>query len=77
MAKVCRDYTVVETTNKQGDLRWKVLLAREDLVSTCRTLEQATSMAASLNLDPYFLERGQTRADRATAYAASISKNIR
>ena len=36
MAKVCRDYTVVETTNKQGDLRWKVLLAREDLVSTCR-----------------------------------------
>ena len=62
--KVHTDYRVVETTNKQGDLRWKVLLAGDILVSTCRSLKDATEMAAGLNLDPYFLDRGQTRSER-------------
>jgi len=66
--KVHTDYRVVETTNKHGDLRWKVLLAGDMLVSTCRSLKDATEIAAGLNLDPYFLERGQTRAERVAAW---------
>ena len=68
MAKVTNDYSVVETTDTSGNPRWKVLLAREDLVSTCRSLEEATTMAANLNKDPWFLDRGFTRADRIAAY---------
>jgi|TARA_B110000285_G_scaffold70750_1_gene81430 hypothetical protein len=67
MAKVRTDYSVVEATNTRGEARWKVLLAREILISTCRTPEHALSMATALNLDPYYLMRGQTRADRAKA----------
>ena len=66
--KVRTDYKVVETTDKHGDLRWKVLLAGDMLVSTCRSLKDATEMAAALNLDPYFLERGQTRAEKIAAW---------
>jgi hypothetical protein len=39
-------------------------------VTTCNTPEHAYELAKNLNLDPYFLERGQTRADRIKAYDA-------
>ena len=68
MAKrIHTDYTVVETTDTNQNPRWKVLLARDILVSTCRTLKEATDIAAKLNIDPYALDRGYTRADRIAA----------
>jgi len=74
MAKVRKDYTVVETKNKRGEPRWTIMLARSINVSTCNTLEHATMLTAALNLDPYYLDRGQTRADRLAAEKAASSR---
>mgnify|MGYP003647972485 CR=1 FL=1 len=69
MAKrVHTDYTVVETTDKNQNPRWHVLVAREIVVSIYRTLEEATDVANRLNIDPYALDRGFTRADRIASY---------
>lgn len=76
MAKVRKDYTVVETTNKQGEPRWTVMLARSINISKCHTQEHAASMAAALNLDPYYLDRGQTRADRLAREKAHLAASF-
>ena len=39
-----------------------------DVVSVCRSLEQAQTLAKNLNKDPWFLDRGNTRADRIAAH---------
>jgi len=57
MSKIRNDYTVFETTDRYHNPRWQVLEARETVISTCRTLKDATIMAAKLNLDPYALAR--------------------
>tara|TARA_B100000780_G_scaffold218265_1_gene157429 strand:+ start:205 stop:456 length:252 start_codon:yes stop_codon:yes gene_type:complete len=62
------DYRVVETTRREtGKPIWKITVGGDINVTTCNTLAEATALAKNLNLDPYYLERGQTRADRVKA----------
>lgn len=57
------DYRVLETTRRTGEQVWKVTVGGGLVVSTCTTLAQAQELAKNLNLDPWFLDRGNTRAD--------------
>jgi|TARA_R110000868_G_scaffold391083_1_gene660981 hypothetical protein len=68
MAKVRNDYTVAEQIDRQGRKVYKVLIAKSEVISTCRTLEAAQEMANKLNIDPWALDRGNTRAERVAAY---------
>jgi len=34
------------------------------MVTSCNSVEQAAEVAQQLNLDPWYLDRGNTRADR-------------
>jgi hypothetical protein len=69
MPKIRNDYTVLETRNYRGEVRWKVRiggsLKLKDgyTVTTCKTKEDADYQAQQLNIDPYFFSRGQTRAE--------------
>ena len=56
------DYRVIETTRQNGKQVWKVIVGGES-VTTCNTQERADYLAKNLNLDPWFLDRGNTRAD--------------
>ena len=56
------DYKVIETTRRTGEQVWKVTVGG-DPITTCTTFEQAEQLAKNLNLDPWFLDRGNTRAD--------------
>jgi hypothetical protein len=38
-------------------------------ITSCNSLEQANETARQLNLDPWYLDRGNTRADRAAKYS--------
>jgi len=58
------DYRVVKTTRRTGEQVWKVTVGGTETVSTCTSIEQAQALAKNLNLDPWFLDRGNTRADR-------------
>jgi|TARA_B110000259_G_scaffold36755_1_gene41524 hypothetical protein len=65
------DYKVVESTRTlTGAKTWTVMVGGDIRVTTCNTPEHAYELAKNLNLDTYFLERGQTRADRIKAYDA-------
>jgi|TARA_R110000772_G_scaffold101387_2_gene201856 hypothetical protein len=68
MVKVRNDYTVVETIDKNLNPKWKVLVARSIVVTTCNSLKEAQTIAAKLNADPFALDRGNTRADRVASY---------
>tara|TARA_B110000503_G_scaffold139136_1_gene226826 strand:+ start:65 stop:280 length:216 start_codon:yes stop_codon:yes gene_type:complete len=67
MAKVRKDFIVDEYINKQGELRWRVI-SGGTVVTICRALKEAQELVTNLNIDPWFLDRGFTRADRAAAY---------
>ena len=66
MAKVRKDFTVNEYVNKQGETRWQVI-SGGTVVTVCRALKEAQEIATNLNIDPWFLDRGNTRADRVAA----------
>jgi|TARA_B110000914_G_C15087862_1_gene275924 hypothetical protein len=68
MAKVKNDYTVSEWHNVKGEQRWRVLVGGGDVVTVCHSLEKAQHIAKNMNIDPWFLDRGNTRADRVAAY---------
>ena len=57
------DYRVTETTRRTGEQVWKVTVGSGLVVSTCTTLSRAQELAKNLNADPWFLDRGNTRAD--------------
>ena len=64
------DYKVYEETNRKGELVWRIRTggAEGDTVTTAKSKEAAIEQAQNLNIDPYFYDRGQTRADRIAAY---------
>ena len=68
MAKVTNDFKVSEWTTTYGEPRWRVMVGGTDVVSVCRSLEQAQTLAKNLNKDPWFLDKGNTRADRIAAH---------
>jgi hypothetical protein len=67
MSKVRNDfkvYTYKATANPDIE-QWQVKTGGSDVYLTTRNLAEAERMAAALNADPYYLERGNTQADRA------------
>jgi hypothetical protein len=67
MPKVRNDFKVhtYESTAKPGVEQWQVRSGGNDLYITSHDLAEAERVAAALNADPYYLERGNTQADRA------------
>lgn len=67
MAKVRNDFKVYpyQSTAKPGVEQWQVRSGGTDVYVTSYTLVEAERVAAALNADPYYLERGNTQADRA------------
>ncbi len=71
MSKVRNDYRVYPyyaTANPDIE-QWQVRSGVSDVITTCRDLDKAESIAAALNRDPYYLERGNTQKDRANMQA--------
>ena len=66
MTKIRNDFRVFEAVTRRGKRVWKVKTGgnRGDCISTCNSVNEATELARNLNIDPYFLDRGQTRSDR-------------
>jgi len=66
MTKIRNDFRVFEEVTTQGKTMWRVRSGgkRGDCVSSCNSLSEATELAKNLNIDPWFLDRGQTRNDR-------------
>ena len=66
------DHTVIEAVNKYGDAIWKIVMAasasRPLVVTICRTKDKADKLCEELNNDPWFLDRGYTRADRIASF---------
>ncbi len=61
-----QDYSIRpnrQTQRVQTDL-WDVVSGRRDLITTAQSEADAQEIADRLNMDPYALMRGQTRADR-------------
>jgi hypothetical protein len=61
------DFKVYKETTRMGGTSWRVRSGGPtgDVTTNCKSLEAAEKLADQLNLDPWFLDRGNTRADRA------------
>lgn len=71
MAKMRNDfkvYTYRARSNPDID-QWQVKTGGEDVWFTSRNFAEAERVAAALNIDPYYLERGNTQKDRANMQA--------
>lgn len=67
MKRKRNDFTIKPNTQServQTDL-WNVVVANKERITTVQGKEKAQRIADALNLDPYFLDRGQTFSDRA------------
>jgi hypothetical protein len=70
MTKMRNDYKVYEyrSTNEPDILQWQIRIGESsrtpEVVSTFRVYDKAIETAKQLNIDPWFYDRGQTRADR-------------
>lgn len=71
MTKIRNDFYVFEETRRTGETVWRVRIGgkRGTGITTCQTQEKADEIARQLNIDPWFLDRGNTRADRAAKYS--------
>lgn len=66
MTKIRTDYGIRPNnqTNRENQNLWDVIEAGKTLITIAKSEEQAQAIADRLNLDPYALDRGQTRLDR-------------
>ena len=73
--KIRNDFRVFEEQNRNGETVWRIKLggARGEVMTTCRSKEEADESAKQLNIDPYYFERGDTRMDR--LYRENLEKN--
>lgn len=71
MSKVRNDFRVYpyESTYHPEIEMWQVKTGGTDVYITSRNLAKAESIAAALNADPYYLERGNTQLDRSNMQA--------
>jgi hypothetical protein len=63
------DFTIKPNTQSQRENYtelWDVVVGSSVNIITCKGQIAAQKMADQLNIDPYYLERGQTEIDRAT-----------
>lgn len=60
------DFKVYEEKNIMGKVVWRIRSGgkRGEVATHCESFEKATEVARQLNLDPWYLSRGDTRADR-------------
>jgi hypothetical protein len=70
--KVRNDFRVYEEINRKGETEWRIKVggAKGETMTKCRSKEEADESARQLNIDPYYLERGYTVADRVAAHTA-------
>jgi len=73
-----QDYTIRPNTqyNREHKGLWDVVSGGSTLVTTCRSEAIAQATANLLQHDPWFLDRGQTRADRASGYAPTKFEDL-
>lgn len=66
MAKTRQDFKVYEETSIYGKTFWRVKSggSKGDVATSCASKEKADYIAFKLNQDPWFLDRGNTIADR-------------
>jgi len=62
------DFKVKPHKDLRGNARWKVTIGGTETVTICHTEQHANELAKNLNLDPWYLDRGQTRAERVASY---------
>jgi hypothetical protein len=60
------DFRVFMEVTTKGKTLWRIRSGGKtgDIITNCNSENQANEIAQQLNLDPWFLVRGQTRADR-------------
>jgi hypothetical protein len=60
------DFKVYEEVTMTGKTLWRIRSGgkRGDVATNCNTESEAKEIARQLNLDPWFLHRGDTRAIR-------------
>jgi len=66
VTKTRTDFRVYEEVTTLGKTLWRIRIGgrKGDMVTSCNSVEQAAEVARQLNLDPWYLDRGNTRADR-------------
>jgi hypothetical protein len=71
MTKMRNDFKVYPyTSTAEPDIeRWQVRSGTTTVYVTTRSQSAADHVAAALNIDPYYLERGNTQLDRANMQA--------
>ena len=64
------DFKVFESTNRAGNAVWNIKLggSKGQVITTCRSEEQATEQVKQLNIDPYYFDRGFTLAHRVASH---------
>ena len=74
MTKVRKDFRVYEERNRNDEPVWRIKLGGEqgEVMTTCRSKEQADEEARQLNIDPYYFDRGHTRADRIASHTLAM-----
>ena len=66
MTKLRNDFKVYEEVTTTGITLWRIRSGgrRGDVATNCTSLEEANEVARQLNLDPWYLSRGDTREER-------------
>ena len=66
MAKTRQDFKVYAETSIYGKTFWRVKSggSKGDVATSCASKEKADYIGFKLNQDPWFLDRGNTIADR-------------
>ena len=77
MKQPTNDYRVFEDVANTGEVRWIIRAggAGGVMISTYVAKQNADTDAASLNLDPWHFERGQTKSDRIAADILAARKS--
>lgn len=72
MKKPKNDFRVFEEVNRKEETVWRIKVggAKGEVMTTCRSKEEADEQARQLNIDPYYFDRGYTLADRVAAHTA-------
>jgi hypothetical protein len=68
--KNINDFKAYEETTTTGKVLWRIRTGgrKGDVITSCATKEIANEMVRQLNIDPWYLDRGDTRLERITSY---------
>jgi hypothetical protein len=66
MTKLKNDFKVYQEVTTTGKTIWRIRSGgrRGDVATNCNSEFEATEITRQLNLDPWFLSRGDTRVER-------------